>query len=139
MFFRVNHNQRCFNVKLRRWFNVNKLTLFWRWNILIESWRIERLMLKDFNFSSIIYKNKIAFRVNPKSTLFQRWILSMNQRCQIDVESTWISGWTTSWRYFNIYQSWINVECLLGLFYFYSIFIFFVIFVLSFSRLYRWR
>ena len=46
---------------------------------------------------------------------------TQNQRCfnvkfywQIDVESTWISRWTTSRRYFNIYQRWINVECLLG-------------------------
>ena len=38
----------------------------------------------------------------------------MNQRWQIDVESTWISRCPTSRRYFNIYQRWINVECLLG-------------------------
>ena len=38
----------------------------------------------------------------------------MNQRWQIDVESTWISRWPTSRRYFNIYIRWINVECLLG-------------------------
>ena len=65
-------------------------------------------------FQASWYKNKIVFRVNPKSTLFQRWIWSMNQRWQIDVESTWISRWPTSRRYFNIYQRWINVECLLG-------------------------
>ena len=38
----------------------------------------------------------------------------MNQHWQIDVESTWISRWPTSRRYFDIYQRWINVECLLG-------------------------
>ena len=65
-------------------------------------------------FQASWYKNKIIFRVNPRSTLFQRWILSINQRWQIDVESTRISRWPTSWRYFNIYQCWINVECLLG-------------------------
>ena len=70
---------------------------------------------KDFNFPSIIiYKNKIVFRVNPKSTLFQRWILSMNKRWQIGVDSTWVSGWLTSRRYFNIYLRWINIEYLLG-------------------------
>ena len=52
--------------------------------------------------------------MNPKSTLFQRWILSINQHWQIDVESTWISRWPTSRCYFNIYQRWINVQCLLG-------------------------
>ena len=52
--------------------------------------------------------------VNLKSTLFQRWILWMNERWQIDVESTWLSGWTTSRRCFNIYQRWINIESLLG-------------------------
>ena len=30
------------------------------------------------------------------------------------VESTWISRWPTSRSYFNIYERWINVECLLG-------------------------
>ena len=55
-----------------------------------------------------------AWWVNPKSTLFQRWILSMNQRWQIDVEAMWISHWPTWRRYFNIYHCWINVECLLG-------------------------
>ena len=70
-------------------------------------------------FQASLYKNKTVFRVNPKSTLNQwiemSWIveLSMNQRWQIDVESTWISGWVTSRRCFNIYQRWINVECLL--------------------------
>ena len=38
----------------------------------------------------------------------------INQRWQIDVESMWISRWPTSRRYFNIYQRWINSECLLG-------------------------
>ena len=56
----------------------------------------------------------LVFRVNPKSTFFQRWILSINQRWQIDVESTWIWRWPTSRRYFYIYQRWINVECLIG-------------------------
>ena len=61
-------------------------------------------------------RTKLRFRVNPKSTLFQRWIWSMNQRWQIDVESTWISRWPESRRYFNIYQCWINGECLLSSF-----------------------
>ena len=34
----------------------------------------------------------------------------MNQCWQINVESTWITRWPTSRRYFNIYQRWINVE-----------------------------
>ena len=50
-------NQCCFNVKFRRRFNVDKLTLF------------------------------------------QRWILSMNQRRQMDDESTWISRWPTPRRH----------------------------------------
>ena len=70
--------------------------------------------IKILIFQASWYKNKIVFRVNPKSTLFQRWILSINQRWQIDVESTWISCWPTSRRYFNIYKRWINAECLLG-------------------------
>ena len=67
-------------------------------------------------FQTSWYKNKIVFRVNPKSTLFQRWIWSMNQHWQIDVEYTWISRWPKSRRYFNIYQRWNNVGCLLGYF-----------------------
>ena len=59
-------------------------------------------------------RTKFCFRVNPESTLFQRWVWSMNQRWQVDVESTWISRWPTSRRYFDIYQPWINVECFLG-------------------------
>ena len=59
-------------------------------------------------------RTKFCFRVNPESTLFQRWVWSMNQRWQVEVESTWISRWPTSRRYFNIYERWINVECLLG-------------------------
>ena len=71
--------------------------------------------IKTLIFQASWYKNKIIFRVNPKSTLFQRWILSMKQRWQINVESTWISRWPTSRCYFDMYQCWINVECLLGL------------------------
>ena len=75
--------------------------------------------LFDINIEIVIfqvswYKNKIALRVNAKSTLFQRWLLSLNQRWQINVESTWILRWPTSRRYFNIFQRWINIECLLG-------------------------
>ena len=70
------------------------------------------IIIKILIFQASWYKKKIFFRVNPKSMLFQRWILSMNQRWQIDVELTWISRW----RYFNRYQRWINVECLLGCF-----------------------
>ena len=46
--------------------------------------------------------------------MFQRWILSINQLWQINLESTWISRLPTSRRYFNIYQRWIKLECLLG-------------------------
>ena len=39
----------------------------------------------------------------------------MNQRWKIDVEPTWISSrGPTVRRYFNIYQCWINVQCLQG-------------------------
>ena len=55
-------------------------------------------------FQGSWYENKIIFKVNR-----------MNERWQIDVESTWISRWQTSRHYFNIYQRWINVEYLLGL------------------------
>ena len=34
-FLESTQNQRCFNVKFRRWFNVDKLTLFRRWNTVI--------------------------------------------------------------------------------------------------------
>ena len=67
-------------------------------------------------FQAWWYENKIVFRVNQKSTLFQSWNLSTNQRWQIDLESTWILHWPTSRRYFNIYQRWINIECLLGIY-----------------------
>ena len=70
--------------------------------------------IKILIFQASWYKNKIVFRVNPKSTLFERWILSMNQRWQIDLESTWISGWPMTRCYFNIYQRGINIGCLLG-------------------------
>ena len=91
---------------------------------LIQRWQTEvvstlkygylfNVTIKILIFQASLYRNKIVFRVNPKLTLFQRWILSMNQRWQTDVESTWILGWPTSLHYFNIYQSWINVECLL--------------------------
>ena len=33
----LTQNHRCFNVKCRRWFNVDKLTLFRRWNTVIFS------------------------------------------------------------------------------------------------------
>ena len=64
--------------------------------------------IKILIFKAWWYESKTVFRVKPKSTLFQRWILSINQRWQIDVELTWISRWPTS-------QRWINVECLLGI------------------------
>ena len=119
MFLWSTQNQRCFNVK----FHVDLTLINWRCFDVEIRLSFQR-KYKDFNFFNVNIKilifqasrhnNKIVFRVNPKSTLFQRWILSMNQRWQIDVESTWISGWPTSRRYFNIYQHWINVECLLG-------------------------
>ena len=49
----------------------------------------------------------MCFRVNPKSTLFQRWICSMNQRWQIDAESTWISRR-------DVISTYINVESTLS-------------------------
>ena len=93
--------------------------------MLIQRWQTDfvstlkygyyfNVTIKILIFQASLYKNKIAFRVNPKSALFQRWILSMNQRWQIHIESTWVSGWPTSQRYFSIYQRWINVESLLG-------------------------
>ena len=103
-------NQRCYNVKFWRWFNVDKLTLFRRW----KYGYLLNVDIKTLVFQASWYKNKIAFRVNPKSTLFQRWVLWMKQCWQIDVESTWISRWPTSRRYIDIYQRWINIECLLG-------------------------
>ena len=153
-------NQRCFNVKFLRWFNIDKLTLkygylfnvdikilifqasrykskiyFWcqpKINVVstsnfdvdltLKNWCcfiVEYGYLVNVNINALIFqaswhKNKIVFRVNTKSRLFHRWILSMNQRWQIDAESTWISRWSMSQRYFDIHQRWINVECLLG-------------------------
>ena len=37
---------------------------------------------------------------------------TLTNRRWINVD--WISRWPTSRRYFNIYQRWINIECLLG-------------------------
>ena len=37
VFLELIQNQRCFNVKMRRWFNVDKLELFRRWNMVIFS------------------------------------------------------------------------------------------------------
>ena len=104
----LESTKRCFIVRFRRWFNVDNLTLFRRW-LSFQRW------YKDFIYSSIMrHENKIVFSLNPKSTLFQRRILSMKQRSQIDLESTWMSRWRMSRRYFNIHQRWINVTCFLG-------------------------
>ena len=86
-FLESTQNQRFFNVKFRRWFNVDKLTLFRRWK---TSWRFD---LFNVDISILIFQvwwheNKTVFRVNLKSTLFHvefyRWInvdkSTLNQR-----------------------------------------------------------
>ena len=95
------------------------MTLIQRWKTDVGSTLkysyLFNVTIKILIFQASLYKNKFVSRVNSKLTLFQSWILSMYERCPIDVESRWISGWATSGRYFTIYQRWINVECLLGI------------------------
>ena len=65
-FLESTQNQRCFNIKFRRWFNVDKLTFFRRWNTVIFLMLIWRIVI----FQASWYMNKIAF-LEP----------AQNQRC----------------------------------------------------------
>ena len=46
MFLWSTQNQRCSNFKFRRWFNIDKLNLFWCWNTIIIS-----TLYKEFDFT----------------------------------------------------------------------------------------
>ena len=111
MFFRVNPKSTLFQHE------ISTLIQGWQTDVIstLKYCYLFNVTRKILIFQASLYKNKIVFIVNPKSTSFQRWILSMNQRWQIVIESTWISGWPTSRCYLNIYQYWINVEYLLGI------------------------
>ena len=77
-------NQRCFNVKFRRWFNVDKMTLFRRWNTVTSSTLISRLWyLKHHDIRTKLFLESTqiqrCFNVD-----FYRWInvdkSTLNQR-----------------------------------------------------------
>ena len=66
-------NQPCFNVKFRRWCNVDKLT-FRRWNTVIFLMLIWRFLI----FQTSRYMNKIAFLESAQNqrcfrVKFRRW------------------------------------------------------------------
>ena len=89
-FLESNQNQRCFNVKFRRWFNVDKLTLFRRWNTVIFNVDIKILIFQTW------YMNKIAFLES-----------SQNQHCfnvNFDVDLTLIN-----WHCFDV-QIWLSFQ-----------------------------
>ena len=46
MFLWSTQNQRCSNFKFQRWFNIDKLNLFWCWNTIIIS-----TLYKEFDFT----------------------------------------------------------------------------------------
>ena len=67
-------NQLCFNVKFRGWFNVDKLTLFQRWNTVIFLVLLERFLI----FQTSWYINKLAFLESAQNqrcfnVKFRRW------------------------------------------------------------------
>ena len=62
----ATQNHRRFNVKFWFCFNVDKITLFRRWNTVLFN-----VNIKTAIFQALWNKNKNVFMVNPKSTSFQ--------------------------------------------------------------------
>ena len=66
-FLESTQNQRCFNVKFPCWFNVDKLTLFRRWNTVGHLFNVD---IKILIFQTSWHMNKIDFLESAQ-----------NQRC----------------------------------------------------------
>ena len=121
-------NQRCFNVKFRRWYNVDKLTLLKRWNAVILSTVIFSSFIRLSYLFTVICFIRLSFQVSwYKKHLFLEWtkIFNLHVRGWINIDK-----WTLSqseyhvvqhshvvsvYSIFNIYQRWIKVECFQGL------------------------
>ena len=113
MFLESTQNQRCFNVKFRRWFNVDKLMLFRRWNTVIFSTLISRFYIfKHHDIRTKLFlgstQNQRCFNVEfyrwinvDKSTLNQRGYHVDRRRDVIstytNVESTLSVCWVSCW------------------------------------------
>ena len=89
LFLESTQNQHCFNVKFWRWFNVDKLTFFWRWNMVIFSTLILRFyFFKHHNVKTNLFLESTQNQSSNKSTFNQRRYHVDRRR---DVISTYIN------------------------------------------------
>ena len=90
----------CFSISLQSWNKVFFSTLICGYHI----------------FTSIVICQQSWFWCQLKFVVVSTLTSALNQRWQYGVDLTLISHRPTSRRYFNIYQRWNNVVCLLGKF-----------------------
>ena len=99
--FIINVHQRCFNADI----GLKTPTYIYRCCSNVKM---------RLSFFSIVSYQQNCFWCQPKFNVNSRLTLTLNQRWQYNVDTKLISHRPISRRYFDIYQRWNNVECLLG-------------------------
>ena len=114
LFLESTQNQRCFNVKFRRWFNVDKLTLFRRWNTVIFSTMIGRFsFFKHDDMRTKLFLE--STQINVVSTLKYVDVSTLTNRRWINVDITLTDVATLFQHISTLNQRWVFAGTLLFL------------------------
>ena len=106
LFLESTQNQRCFNVKFRRWFNVDKLTLFRRWNTVIFSTMIGRFsFFKHDDMRTKLFLE--STQINVVSTLKYVDVSTLTNRRWINVDITLTDVATLFQHISTLNQRWV--------------------------------